>query len=253
MSISEREQRAADEAYAAFSSVVRTGAATVIWLPELPMVPMLNRVVGLGSGHPATEADVDAALAAIEPGVSYYVAVAPHAEPPRLPEWLRARGLEPGWGWMAFRRGVDDPPEVETTLELVEVEAEPDVAAFARVVRESYGLPPAADPVLANAARSPWRCWLALENGEPIAAAGLFVSGGIGYLGIGATLTGHRGKGAQTALLAARIRQAGTLGCDLVTTETGEREGGRPSNSYRNILRAGFEEVAVTANWRGSS
>jgi hypothetical protein len=53
--------------------------------------------------------------------------------------------------------------------------------------------------------------------------------------------------------LAERLRAAGHLGCDRAVTETGERSGDRPSNSYRNILRAGFEEVAVTANWLGRS
>ena len=38
-------------------------------------------------------------------------------------------------------------------------------------------------------------------------------------------------------------------GCDVVVTETGERRDDLPSNSYRNILRAGFTEVAVRANW----
>jgi hypothetical protein len=51
--------------------------------------------------------------------------------------------------------------------------------------------------------------------------------------------------------VAARIRRARELGCNLVTTETGERRADRPSNSYSNILRAGFSEVAVTANWIG--
>lgn len=62
-----------------------------------------------------------------------------------------------------------------------------------------------------------------------------------------------RAQGAQSALLAARIRRARELGCELVVTETGERRDDRPSNSYRNILRAGFSEVAVTANWAGRS
>jgi hypothetical protein len=52
-------------------------------------------------------------------------------------------------------------------------------------------------------------------------------------------------------LLAVRIRTAAELGCDVVITETGERRGDRPSNSYRNILRAGFTEHATTANWLG--
>ena len=41
----------------------------------------------------------------------------------------------------------------------------------------------------------------------------------------------------------------GEVGCDVVVTETGERRDDLPSNSYRNILRAGFTEVAVRANW----
>ena len=35
-----------------------------------------------------------------------------------------------------------------------------------------------------------------------------------------------------------------------LTVETGERIDGRPSTSYRNILRAGFAETYLRANWR---
>ncbi len=77
----------------------------------------------------------------------------------------------------------------------------------------------------------------------------LFVSEGVGYIGFAATLPEHRGKGAQNALLAERIDHAREMGCDVVVTETGERRDDLPSNSYRNILRAGFTEVAVRANW----
>jgi GNAT superfamily N-acetyltransferase len=81
----------------------------------------------------------------------------------------------------------------------------------------------------------------------------MYVDERAAYLGYAATRPEHRGKGAQNALLAARIRRAAELGCDVVLTETGERRDDRPSNSYRNILRAGFEEHAVTAHWLGSS
>ena len=72
---------------------------------------------------------------------------------------------------------------------------------------------------------------------------------GGGYLGYAGTAPEHRGKGAQSALLAARIRRARELGCDAVFTETGEQLPDRPSASYRNILRAGFEELYVVPNW----
>ena len=80
-------------------------------------------------------------------------------------------------------------------------------------------------------------------------AAGVFIAEGVGYLGFAATLPEHRGKGGQNALLAERIDHAREAGCDVVVTETGERRDDLPSNSYRNILRAGFTEVAVRANW----
>jgi GNAT superfamily N-acetyltransferase len=183
--------------------------------------------------------------------VTLYVAVAPGAAPPELPEWLAARGLERGWGWMLFRRGAEAPPAVETSLRVVEVGTPEQATAFARIVRASYELPEAVEPRLARTPEAGWRCFLALDGDEPAGAAALFAAGSVAYLGFAATLPEHRGKGAQSALLAARIRRAASLGCDVVITETGERRDDRPSNSYRNILRAGFAEVAVTANWVG--
>ena len=53
-----------------------------------------------------------------------------------------------------------------------------------------------------------------------------------------ASLAGHR-----------RIADAGAAGCETLFVETGERVPNRPSASYRNILRAGFEEAYLRPNW----
>ncbi len=135
------------------------------------------------------------------------------------------------------------------SLELVRVGSE-NADAFGRIVATGYDLPDAAAAWVAVAHRHGWDCWLALDGEVPAAAAALYVSERVGYLSFAATLPEHRGKGGQSALLAARIRHARESGCDVLVTETGERREELPSNSYRNILRAGFEEVAVTANWR---
>jgi GNAT superfamily N-acetyltransferase len=248
-----REARVVLQASTAFSSVAEAGGAAVLRVPEAPGSPMVNRVVGLGVESPATEADVDEALAAMGVGVTFYVAVAPGAQPAELPEWLRARGLQPGWGWMSFHRDVRPRAAAATTLRVVEVRTDADAKAFARIVRVGYDLPEVIEPRLARIRDAGWRCWAAFDGDEPAGAAALFAAEGVAYLGFAATLAVHRGKGAQSALLTARIRQAAELGCDLVITETGERTGDRPSNSYRNILRAGFREEAVTANWLGRS
>lgn len=248
----DREHRVSVAAYRGLGIATEVGGGVVITTPAAPGSPMLNRVIGLGVERPATEEDLDAAISVIASGVTYYVAVSPKARPEELPAWLAARGLEPGWGWMSFRRSPLDPPRLQTSLRLVSVESEPDTEAFARIQRIAYGLPEALDPVLRTAPERGWECWLALDGDEPAGAGALFVEDGAAYLGFGATLPEHRGKGAQGALLAHRIRRAGELGCDVVVTETGERTDERPSNSYRNILRAGFLEVAVTANWVGT-
>jgi hypothetical protein len=67
----------------------------------------------------------------------------------------------------------------------------------------------------------------------------------VGWLGLAATLPDRRRLGAQSAPLAARVQAAIDAGCRTQTTETGKRLPDRPSNWYRNILRAGFEELYV--------
>jgi len=245
----EREERVSLAAYRClYPDAVEIGGVTVLRADAAPTSPMLNQILGLGVDTPATEVALDAALAAIGEDVSCYVAVAPGAAPPELLDWLRTRGLEPGWGWMSFRRGLEDIPEQPTTLTLVKV-GPAEAEAFGGIVATGYGLPGAAAAWAAETHGLGWDCWLALDGDEPAAAAGLYASEGVGYLGFAATLPEHRGKGGQSALLAERIRHARAIGCDVLVTETGERRDDLPSNSYRNILRAGFTEVSVRANW----
>jgi len=94
-----------------------------------------------------------------------------------------------------------------------------------------------------------FRAFLAWADGEPAGTGALFVGERIGWLGLAATVPEHRRKGAQGALLAARLRAAAAAGIGELTTETGERLAYRPSNSYRNLLRFGFEEQYVRANY----
>ncbi len=249
--MNDREARVSVAAYCALLATVDVGPATVTTTPEAPGSPMLNRIVGLGVDRPATEEDVDAALAAVPSGTTFYVAVEPDARPDALPSWLAARGLEPGWGWMRFRRGVESPAAASSALRIEPVDSGDLLGAFAFIVRAGYGLPEGAEAAVMRAAGTGWRLWVALDGEEPAGAGGLYVENGVGYLGLAATLTEHRGKGAQTALLHHRIRESAALGCDVVVTETGERRNGLPSDSYRNLVRAGFAEVAVTANWLG--
>jgi GNAT superfamily N-acetyltransferase len=245
----DRELRVSLAAYRClYHRALELGGVTVLREDAAPASPMVNRIVGLGVDEPATEAVLDGALQAMGTDVTCYVAVAPEARPAELTRWLTDRGLEPGWGWMTFRRGVEPVARRSTSLRLVRVGAA-EALDFGRIVATGYGLPDAVVPWAARAPERGWDCWLGLDGDEPAAAAGVFIDEGVGYLGFAATFPEHRGKGGQNALLAERIDHARAAGCDVVVTETGELRDSLPSNSYRNILRAGFAEVAVHANW----
>lgn len=213
-----------------------------------PASPMLNRVAGLGLREPATEAALDA-IAELMRGVRHYVAVSPRARPTSLGERLAARGYSPGWGWMQFSRGVDDVPAADTALEIVALPPARS-EAFGRVVVSTFGLPATVVDWIADVPAHPeWHGFAALDGGELVATGAVHVAPPFATLSFGATAETHRGRGAQGAILAARIRRARELGCTVVLTETGERLPDRPSQSYRNILRAGFAERYVVANW----
>jgi GNAT superfamily N-acetyltransferase len=228
--------------------VAELPGATALRMPEAHSSPMLNRIVGLGLDGPATEQQLDDAIAAMA-GLRYYVSVSPDSEPAGIGDWLLARGFEPSWGWMQFQRGLDPLP-VETSLDLTEIGPERG-DDFGRLLCAVYGLPEGLAPICAALPGKPgWHCWLALaDDGEPAAAAALYVTEGAGYLGLAGTVPQQRGRGAQSALLAVRIRRAREEGCDAVFTETGEQLPDRPSASYRNIVRAGFQELYVLPNW----
>jgi GNAT superfamily N-acetyltransferase len=104
----------------------------------------------------------------------------------------------------------------------------------------------------ALAGRPDWHCFLAYDRDEPVAGAMLFASAGTGWVGVAATRVEYRGRGAQRALLAARIERGRKLGLERLVTETGAPEGGEPGPSYRNILRAGFEPAYVRPNYTAS-
>ena len=70
------------------------------------------------------------------------------------------------------------------------------------------------------------------------------------YLAFAATRAELRRKGAQRALLHARIEAAVVAGCDYIATETGfPLTADEPSPSYHNMLWAGFRPLSIRDNY----
>jgi hypothetical protein len=86
-------------------------------------------------------------------------------------------------------------------------------------------------------------------GGEVVGTAGMYVHGEVAQFFGGATLEPYRRRGAQTALLRARIRDAVAAGCRWASAETGVERPGGHNSSLHNMLRAGFGVLYERENW----
>jgi GNAT superfamily N-acetyltransferase len=216
---------------------------------DLPRSRMFNHVYGLGRSSPADDEQLDR-ISEFYGDQAYFIALAPDAEPSDLAARLEARGFELDYAWTKFSRAVDPPPPVDTDLRVAPIGPE-QAQDFGRIVAAGFELPEFTSRWFAAIfARPRWTCFLAFAGEEAAATGALFVCRGVGWLSFAATLPEFRRRGAQSALLAARIQAAAQLGCRLVVTETGALEEGQPSNSYRNIVRAGFDPLYDRPNYR---
>ncbi|MCP4328114.1 MAG: hypothetical protein GY791_06720 [Alphaproteobacteria bacterium] len=209
---------------------------------------VINRTIGLGLTKPADRdlvADMVARYRAAG-AARYFVHVHHQAQPDELPGWLGEFGLKPTRGWAKFRRGREAPPAVETTLDIRPATAD----AFGRIEADAFDVGSAGAPWLARLVGRPnWHIFMSFAGDEPAGAGALFVHDGIGWCDWGATAPDFRGRGGQSAVLRARIVAALDLGCRMLVTETGEEVPGDPQHSYKNIVKMGFEEAYVRANY----
>lgn len=211
---------------------------------------LFRRVAGIGIERPAAPDELDAIAAHMQAlDQPYSVQLSPHARPAALVGWLESRGFTRGYAWMKFARACTPPPEAPTDLDIRVVGAE-HADPFGRIVAEGFGFPSGIAPWLgALPGREGWICMLAFAGGVPAGAGAAYVDGAYAWLGFAATLSDFRRRGAQHALLAGRMQEAAARGARTAVVETGERVPGKPSNSYRNILRAGFEEIYLRSNY----
>jgi GNAT superfamily N-acetyltransferase len=87
-------------------------------------------------------------------------------------------------------------------------------------------------------------CFLAEHAGEPIAAGAVAMHDGVALLAGASTLPAWRRRGAQAALLAARLAHAAAHGCDLAMM------GALPgSTSQQNAERQGFRIAYTRTKW----
>ncbi len=219
--------------------------------------PPINRILGLGIGKPMDDKHLDRAIQWAETHCAGtpLIQIAPSAQSAMLEDRLKARGFWPTTIWAKlWRRTANAPPRAAAETSLVVRQAhQADAAHFGDILAAGFGLPAALAPWFAAlvGAEGYW-AYLAYDGNRPVAAGGMFVSGGWGWLGPAATLPAFRSHGAQCALLARAIADGKAMHLEGLTAESGmpapADEDRHPS--FRNLLRAGFDVAYQRPNYQ---
>lgn len=212
----------------------------------------LTQTFGLGLFDEAGEAEFDALEAFFhQRGAEVNHEISPLAAPALLPH-LNARGYLPvEFTSVMFRPVAGALPAAPAAegLRVRRIEAD-EAGLWARVAAEGWSSESAElvpfilemGQISARAAGT-W-CFLAEVDGQPVAAGGLSIAEGTALLAGASTIASARRRGAQRALLEARLGFAAGQGCDLVMI------GAQPgSASQRNAERQGFRIAYTRVKW----
>lgn len=224
--------------------------AVVLVAPHTDMLAM-NRAWLPGSAPSLGTAMLDGVIALFrDAGAERFVIHwPPESLPLEAPEWFLTRGFKAGHSMMKLCRRSSMTLTSASDFEIVE-SGSAEAGQFGIVAALGNELPEFMAPgFTSTVGRSGWRHYFAMENGIPVATAASRADGDVAWFGFAGTLPSHRGRGAQSALLARRIRDAASDGCGWVTCETMADTAERPSRSFRNMMRLGFMVAYPRANF----
>lgn len=208
-----------------------------------------NRVQYFGVDETVTVEQVDAIIALFRArGVErfhFWVCPGPQAE--EIEAWLKKRKLKRfgGTGYPTLVRTVAaaTPPH-QTDLKVRRVtRAALDKLPVDRAAM--FGESPDESIFLSTLGRRGFDHFFAFDGKMPVAFAMLCSNGRLGYLCHGFTLESHRNKGAQSALIRARIARAAEREYTVVASETLYLL----QTSLHNLERAGFEIAYEKKVW----
>ena len=178
------------------------------------------------------------------------IQIAPGRLPSDWDEICARENITGGSTWVKLAGEIGALRPGRTDLRVGPVPAEL-VDEWAALVLRCFGMPEEQlAPMLTAGAHDPgFRPFAAWDGAEMVAAANLFVHGAVGSLNTAATVPTHRGRGAQSALLAARADAAAAAGCRWVVAETGRPEPGSSNPSLNNMRRLGLSPLYERRNW----
>ncbi len=214
----------------------------------------MNRIVGYGlpgsEDEPLVKAAMDLYSRARLP--RFFVQLAAPTASPGARDLLEQYGLSWYNNWVKLFRDTSPPPPAETDLTIRKVGRDVGLK-FGKVVVGAFDWPSdIAEWVASTLGRPGWHHYAAFDKDTLAATGAMYVRGPMAWFDLAATLPGYQGRGAQSAILAQRIRDAAAMGVELIAVETAEQTSEKPAPSYRNTLRFGFRVGYVRPNfiWR---
>jgi GNAT superfamily N-acetyltransferase len=228
---------------------MQLAAGCAISLPGAPAIG-LNRILGL-----AALEDLDRAYEWMSRRTGRrYLQMNAATAPQQTHDWIRKRGLVPqGNGWAKLRRTAPSTPLIHSrevaTRQVKVTEAE----IFGSMMCAAFNFPANLTPLWsAIVGKEGWTCFFAELDGRPIATGAMYASGSYAWLGGGATVPEFRNRGAQKALIAARLNQGVGQGVQTFVVETARPSADEPNISHANLIATGFEQIYTRMNYRFS-
>lgn len=209
----------------------------------------ITQTFGLGLFADVTEADLEVLEAFFGMrGAETHHEVCPLSDPAHL-VLLPARGYRPIELSSVLWRPLEGLPEAAPPPGLGVRPIEPgEETLWAKTSAAGWSSEPAVADLVQGLAevsvRSEAVCFLAEHEGAAVATGGMFLHGGVVLLAGASTVPAWRGRGAQNALLHARLRYGAERGADLamVVALPG-------STSQLNAERQGFRMAYTRTKW----
>ncbi|MFF5079379.1 GNAT family N-acetyltransferase [Actinoplanes sp. NPDC000266] len=179
---------------------------------------------------------------------------APQLLPSSFTTLAADKGLSAEGSFVKLGCEVGEVQAATTDLRIGRVEPR-DAAEWGEVILAGFGAPGTAlSEMIANSVSNPaFHAFAAWDGDTMVAGGNLLVHGDTASINTGATLPQYRGRGAQSALIAARAHAARQAGCTWVVAETGLPTPGEKNTSLDNLRRAGLRVLYERQNWRWTS
>lgn len=201
-----------------------------------------NQVHFWGLASPATSSDLPEIIERyrIKEIPRYFLMLTPTANTGEQLEWLQDNGILPYMDttYHALFRVTDPSIYSDTSLNVRRLDPG-EIAEHDDSIRRVFEGPFGGHAFRGTAGNENAFHFAAFNGPRLVAASLLFIHNGLGYLCDASTLAPYRNMGAQSAMIAARIRHAYELGCDMVCSETL----GYLKTSSANLHRLGFSFI----------